>query len=157
MNKKYIFITEIITILSEKGEEKLSKANSNIEIKDDNGFSLEWYTENNLRPPKDLLENQNSEISEDGYMKLNEDEFTYDFKNRFIDITNFTTAVEADEFGTILEFSDGRDYWIEEDIFEIYDRIHVSQMNRFEKISKFIYQFLGEILRKLKNKNGKKD
>lgn len=155
----YVFFTEVITILSEKGEEKLSKVNSNVEAKDENGFTLEWYKENNLRPPKDLENETESLVSEDGFMKLDEGEFTYDFQNRFIDMSDFFTAVEADEFGTIIEFNNGMTYWIEEDLFEVYARIYVSRMNWFERFKESFSHLFGAIKKKLtkENNNGKSE
>ena len=149
----YVFFTEVITILSEKGEEKLSKVNSNVETKDENGFSLEWYKENNLRPPKDLVEDEGSMVDEDGYMQLEDGEFTYDFQNRFIDMSDFFTAVEADEFGTIIEFNNGMTYWAEEDLFEIYARIYVSRMNWFERFKESVSHLFGAIKKKLTKEN----
>ena len=150
----YIFFSEVITILSEKGEEKVKQATSNVESEDENGLTLDWYKENNLRPPKDLVQNE-SVVSKDGFMKLEEGEYTYDFKNRFIDITDLVSAVEGNEFGTILEFKDGTDYFVEEDIFEVYARIKVSQMNNFEIFKESVIYFFGEIKNKLikNNKN----
>lgn len=155
----YVFFTEVITILSEKGEEKLSKVNSNVEAKDENGFTLEWYKENNLRPPKDLENETELLVSEDGFMKLDEGEFTYDFQNRFIDMSDFFTAVEADEFGTIIEFNNGMTYWAEEDLFEIYARIYVSRMNWFERFKESFSHLFGAIKKKLtkENNNGESE
>lgn len=155
----YVFFTEVITILSEKGEEKLSKVNSNVEAKDENGFTLEWYKENNLRPPKDLENEMDSLVSEDGFMKLDEGEFTYDFQNRFIDMADFFTAVEADEFGTVIEFNNGMIYWVEEDIFEVYARIYVSRMNWFERFKESVSHLFSAIKKKLtkENNNGESE
>ena len=149
----YVFFTEVITILSEKGEEKLSKVNSNVETKDENGFSLEWYKENNLRSPKDLVEDEGSMVDEDGYMQLEDGEFTYDFKNRFLDMSDFFTAVEADEFGTIIEFNNGMTYWVDEDLFEVYARIYVSRMNWFERFKESVSHLFGAIKKKITKEN----
>ena len=131
----YVFFTEVITILSEKGEEKMKKATTkNPEAEHD----LDFYDRLGLRPPKDLVEDENSMVDEDGYMQLEEGEFTYDFKNRFLDMSDFSTAVEADEFGTIIEFNNGMTYWIEEDLFEVYARIYVSRMNWFERFKESV-------------------
>lgn len=148
---EYIFFTEVVTILSEKGEEKVKKATSNSEFTDENGLPLAWYKENNLRPPKDLVENE-PVVSEDGFMKLEEGEFTYDFQNRFLDMKGFQSAVEAEEFGTLLQFEDGREYFVEEDIFEVYGRIKVTQMTSFEVFKESVLYFFGEIKNKL-NRN----
>lgn len=139
--KKCIFITEVITILNEAGEKKLKEATSAEELTDENGFTLEWYEENNLRPPSDLLKSKKSEIDSEGFMHLSPDELTYDFQNRFIDITDLLTVVEADEFGTIIQFNNGLEYWAEEDIFEIYARIYVTQMSWFERVKESVSNF----------------
>ena len=144
----YVFFTEVITILSEKGEEKVKKATSNSEFTDENDLPLAWYKENNLKPPKDLIDNE-PVVSEDGFMKLEEGEFTYDFQNRFLDMTDFSSAVEAEEFGTLIQFKDGREYFVEEDIFEVYGRIKVAQMTPFEVFKESVIYFFGEIKNKL--------
>ena len=144
---KYIFFTEVVKILSEKGEEKVKKAttkNPNLE------HDLDFYDRLGMRPPKDLIENE-PVVSEYGFMKLEEGEYTYDFKNRFIDVTDLVSASEGDEFGTVLEFKDGTDYFVEEDIFEVYARIKVAQMNKFEIFKESIIYFFGEIKNKLKS------
>lgn len=151
--KNYIFFTEVITILNEAGEKKVKEATSSEELTDENGFTLEWYEENNLRPPSELLNSKKSEIDEDGFMELSSDEFTYDFQNRFIDITDFLTAVEADEFGTLIQFNSGREYWVEEDLFEVYARIYLSKMNWFERFKESVFNFFREIKNKLTKKN----
>jgi hypothetical protein len=138
--KNYMFFTEIDTILNEAGEKKLKEATSGVEPKDENGYTREWFEEMNIPVPDHLLNNR-PEIDEDGYINLSPDELTYDFKNRLIDMTDFFTAVEADEFGTLLQFHSGREYWVEEDIFEVYARIYVSQMNWFERFKESVSLF----------------
>lgn len=153
--KNYIFFTEVKTILNEAGEKRVKEATSTGEPTDENGFTLEWYEENNLRPPSELLNFKKPEIDEDGFMTLSKDELTYDFSVTFLDMTNFFRAVEADEFGTILEFNDDLSYWVEEDIFEVYARIQVSQMNRFQRFKESVSYFFGEIRSRVftRNKN----
>lgn len=154
--KNYIFFTEVITILNEVGEKKLKKATSTSQPKDENGFTAEWYEDMGLPIPDSLVDDR-PEIDEEGFMKLEEGEFTYDFQNRFIDMKGFSGAVEADEFGTVIEFYDGRSYWIEEDLFEVYTRIYLSQMNWFEKIKESVFNFFREIKNKLTKENGKQN
>jgi hypothetical protein len=147
----YIFFTQVVTILSEKGEERVKQVTTkNPELEHD----LDFYDRLGIRPPKDLVQND-SVVSEDGFMKLEEGEYTYDFKNRFIDITDLVSAVEGDEFGTVLEFKDGTDYFVEEDLFEVYARIKVAQMSKFEVFKESVIYFFGEIKNKLikNNKN----
>jgi hypothetical protein len=141
----YVFFTEVITILSEKGEEKVKKATSK---SSDSEYDLDFYDKLGMKPPKELLNEENL-ISEDGFMKLEEGEFTYDFQNRFLDMTDFSTAVEAEEFGTLIQFKDGREYFVEEDIFEVYGRIKVAQMTPFEVFKESVIYFFGEIKNKL--------
>lgn len=154
--KKCIFITEVITILNEAGEKRVKEATSAEEPTDENGFTLEWYEENNLRPPSDLLKSKKSEIDSEGFMNISADELTYDFQNRFIDITDLLTVVEADEFGTIIQFNNGMEYWCEEDIFEMYARIYVTQMSWFERVKESVSTFFGALKDKLTNKNNGK-
>lgn len=140
-NKKYIFVTEVITILSEAGEKKLEKATAKKpNDNSDSGMPLEWYLENNLRPPLDL-KSEESEIDDEGFMKLKEGEYTYDFVNRFIDITNFFSAVEGDEFGTVISFTSGEEYLVDEDIIEVYARIHYAQRSWSERVYDSIAEF----------------
>lgn len=138
--KKCIFITEVVTILNEAGEEKLKKATS----KEDNEYDLDFYDRLGIKPP-DNLKDTRPEIDENGFMELAPHELTYDFQNRFIDITDLLTVVEADEFGTVLEFNNGLSYWAEEDLFEIYARIYVTQMSWFERVKESVSTFFGEI------------
>jgi hypothetical protein len=147
--KKYIFVTEVITILNEAGEKKLKEATSDGEATDEHGRTAEWYEDIGI-PIPDSLVNRRPEIDEDGFMNLSPDEFTYDFQNRFIDMTDFFTAVEADEFGTIIQFNNGVTFWLEEDLFEVYARIYVSQMNWFERFKESVSLFFS---RKKENNN----
>lgn len=153
--KKCIFITEVITILNEAGEKKLKEATSEAVLKDENGYTAEWFEDMGL-PVPDNLKDTRPEIDENGFMELAPDELTYDFQNRFIDITDLLTVVEADEFGTVLEFKNGLSYWAEEDLFEIYARIYVTQMSWFERIKESVSTFFGALKDKLTNKNNGK-
>ena len=145
--KKLVFLTEVITILSEKGEEKLAKATSKKPDEDSSGMPYEWYIENNLRPPIGL-EPSEDEIDSDGMMILKEGEFTYDFLNRFFDVSDFFTAVEGDEFGTVITFLNGREYLVDEDILEVYERIRYAQRDWFERLKDSVLVFFA----KFKNK-----
>jgi|SRR5690349_7304712 len=135
--KNCIFFTEVITILSEKGEEKLAKATSKKSGNDEH--DLDWYDRMGIKPPKELEEDY--EIDENGMLTLGEGEFTYDFSTTFLDMTDFFRAVEADEFGAIIEFNDGKTYWVEEDVFEVYARIYYAQRSWFEILKDSVLEF----------------
>lgn len=135
--KQLVFFTEVITILSEAGEKKLEKATSK---KPRDEHDLDFYDRLGLRPPKDLQEEE-SEIDENGMMKLAEGEYTYDFISRFFDISNFFSAVEGDKFGTVISFTSGEEYLVDEDIIEVYARIHYAQRNWRERIYDSVVEF----------------
>jgi len=142
MNKKQlVFFTEVITILSEAGEKKLERATAK---KPSDEHDLDFYDRLGIRPPKDL-EAEESEIDEDGMMVLKEGEFTYDFLNRFFDIADFFSAVEGDEFGTIISFKNGSEYLVDEDIIEVYARIHFAQRSWSEKVGDSIIEFFSRV------------
>jgi hypothetical protein len=129
--KRLVYFTEIVTVLSEVGEKRLKDALSNKSDDD-----LDFYDRLGLKPPKDTEES----IDENGMMTLKEGEYTYDFINRFFDVSDFFSAVEGDEIGTIIEFNNGKSFLVEEDIIEVYERIQYSQRNWFKKIIDFILE-----------------
>jgi hypothetical protein len=138
MSKKvFVFFTEVITILSEAGEKKLERATAK---KPSDEHDLDFYDRLGLRPPKDLEEDE-SEIYDEGFMKLKEGEYTYDFLNHFFDISDFFSAVEGDEFGTIISFKNGSKYLVDEDIIEVYARIHFAQRSWSERVYDSIVEF----------------
>lgn len=126
--KRLVFFTEIVTVLSEAGEKRLKEAIDNIPNSEND---LDFYDRLGLKPPKDL---NTSDISEDGLMSLKEGEYDYEFVTLLLDISNFSSASESSEIGTIIQLNDDKKYLVEEDIYEVYDMIKYAQMNWFEKI-----------------------
>ena len=139
MKKQIIYVNELYTILSEKGEERLKKATSKSEdvTSEEDGMPYEWYLENNLKPPKGL-EPSEDEIDEEGFIHLKEDEFEFNVRDRILDIKDFRSAVEADEFGSIIQMIDGEEYHVEEDVFLIFALIEMAQRTKLERIVGYI-------------------
>lgn len=100
MNKKYLYLTVVTIIPTEQGQAKIKKAESNTEKRDINGNNLEWYADQNLRPPKELLENDEPEIDEDGQIELTKGEFEYDFHDCLVEASKIVLVLDDTEIGS---------------------------------------------------------
>jgi len=133
MKKQFLFLTEVITVLNEKGEKRLNK-NSSPKKSSEPGMSLEWFLENNLKPPKHL-EDQESEIDEDGFMTLNDDELEFKFLDLILDSSEFLMATNDEEgFGSTVTLKNLFTIKVEEDIDEVYGQILYNERGWFERL-----------------------
>lgn len=133
MKKQFLLLTEVITVLNEKGEKRLNKNTSNKTATDENGRDAEWYRELNIRPPK-YLEEQESEIDEDGFMKLNDDELEFKFLATIIDSSEFLMATNDEEgFGSTITLKNLFTIKVEEDIDDVYGQILYNERGWFER------------------------
>lgn len=134
MSKKMqiIHLSELYTVLSEKGAERLKAVTTKAEDNDEDGMPYEWYIENNLKPPKGLEPSEDA-IDEDGFLTLNEGEFEYNTRSLILEVSDFRSATEAEE-GSIVRMKDGEEYHVAEDAFEVYALVKLVQMNYLEKL-----------------------
>lgn len=146
--KEMIFLTEVVTVLSEKGEKRLNKVNAKTKSDDDEGgMPLEWYLENNLKPPKHLKE-QEDEYDSDGYIELKEGEFAYEFVEIIVDLQRIYKVTNVDDFGSILELDNGEAVRIEENVEDVFFIISYAQRGWFEKLKESVFTFFRRIIGK---------
>lgn len=121
---KLLYLNSVITITNEKGEQKVKKALSANVKKDDNSLPKSWYTEQNLKPPIDV-EDDESEIDENGMIFLVEDEFDYDFVDCILRLDDFSFCVDNEKLGSVIYTKVGDEMWVEETCEEIFSYIAV--------------------------------
>lgn len=125
--RKYLHLTEIVTVISEKGEEKIKRierGNSGGIKRDSYGRSAENYEDMGLPVPEELLEKVEDEIDSDGNIELVDDEFEYVFNDCLISLDSFDFASDHNETGSFLYFKRRRKcIHVEETVEEIYAQI----------------------------------
>jgi hypothetical protein len=112
---KKIFLTVVHQVVNEKGEALIEKA-MNTDNREQ-GLPRSWYTEQNLRPPKDLEEGV--ELDEDGAVILDEEHLEYDSLKCTVIAKNIDSYTEAAEIGSVVYTRTGLSYHVYETIEEI--------------------------------------
>ena len=134
MKKQFLFLTEVITVLNEKGEERLNKNSNPKKLTDDHGHSAEWYEDMNLPVPPELL-NNNTDVDDDGYMSLNDDEIEYEYLDTILDYSDFMKATNHTEgFGSLVTLKNMLTFRVDEDRDEIYGQILYNERGWFERL-----------------------
>lgn len=124
----FIKLTRILENFSEKGQKRLQDlqkkaediANNNVQKRDEYGRTAEWYREQNLNVPEDLLEQEEEieasiELMEDDF-ELEEAEYMCNLKY----VEDFDTLQE----GTLIGYKSGREVVVKETIEEIFKLIN---------------------------------
>lgn len=136
--KKYLYLTEISTIISEKGEEKIKRierGSSGIK-RDSFGRSAEFYEDLNIPIPDELLEeDEDGGIDDEGMIQLEEGEFEYDFNDCLIDLDDFSCAMNHNEFGSNIYLKNQFYIRVEETVEEINLQIAILQLTRLDKFN----------------------
>jgi hypothetical protein len=121
---KLLYLNSVITVTNQKGEEKVKKALSGNVKKDESSLPKSWYTEQNLKPPIDV-EDDELEVDENGMIFLQEDEFDYDFVDCVLRLDDFSSCVDNEKIGSVVYTRDGDEMWVEQTSEEIYAYITV--------------------------------
>jgi len=150
--KEFVYLTEVVTVLSEKGEKRLNSVNNKGQAKDENGYTAEWFRDMGIRPPKHLEEQENIDDSNDEYIELKEGEFTYQFVEIIVDLQKIYKVTNVDDFGSIIELDNGEAVRIEETVEDVFFIIAYAQRGWFEKLKDSVSIFFRRIKCKLQGK-----
>jgi hypothetical protein len=149
---KYLYLTEVVTSPNEAGEAKIKRIENGIKPTDVNGHTIDLYIENDLRPPKELLEESEEEgISDDGMIELVEDEFDYQYNNCLINLDDFMMASDDGEMGATIWLKNKLTIRVDETVELINAQIWFLNRSLWDKLKEKI-QLLKE---KIKSKHTK--
>ncbi len=135
-----LYLSAVTKIPNEAGVatiEKAVKRNKGINGKDEE-LDIEWYRENNLRPPDHLLEDSAPEISKDGKIFLTEDQLDFEFLDFVLPVKHFFHAKDTLDFGCIVRDTLGRKHHVAQMAEEIYDYIYFINRPWHEKITDYL-------------------
>lgn len=152
---KLLYLTTVVPFANEKGQERIDKAlKKSKEDDDEPGYlSKKWYTSQNLRPPPDLEDEGDDEITDDGYMFLDESELDYEFLDILIPLNQFAGCEENSLIGSQLYTKSGEVFHIEETPEQLLYYINFLNRNWAEKIKDRVQIEINKLINKFKHVN----
>lgn len=126
---KCIFLTGVSTVANEKGLKKIEELKNG---DSEEGLPRSWYTDQNLKPPKDAREEG---IDEDGFVELAEDEVEYVHTDIILERSDFSSAEDGvnEELTTVITKS-AVIYKVLEDTNSIFEQLYILDSNIFERM-----------------------
>ena len=139
---KLLWLTEVRTILTKQGEERLSKLVVPTQEDEDapKEGTKQWFLNMGIQPPRDL-EETSSEIDSEGMVQLKDGEFEYDYFEIIVDKKSFLRAVEDADFGSEVTLKDGTVISVVEPVHEIFYQIKLVDMSFLERVWNDIKMF----------------
>lgn len=153
---KLLYLTTVVPFANEKGQARIDKAlKKSKEDDDEPGYlSKKWYTSQNLRPPPDLEDDEDTdEITEDGYMFLDGSELDYEFFDILIPLDEFAGCEENSLIGSQLYTKSGEVFHIEETPEQLLYYIKFLNRNWAEKTIDRIQIEINKLINKFKHVN----
>lgn len=118
---KLLYLTSILTLPNELGEQKIKEATDI-----DEGYID--YESLGIRAPKGK-----PTIDEDGNIRLLEHEIEYAGIEAILNLEEFSSCVNNDKLGSVVYTRDGGELWVFQDVEEISDYIEYLSLNSFQK------------------------
>ncbi len=136
MSKKLLYLSLVSLVPSEKGEAKIKFA---LEAEQsEEGYDAEFYDNLGIRPPKDIRDKDAPKIDENGNIHLEPDELEYEFSDCIILLSEFSSAVEHEELGSVIYTKSGNVFHVEESPEEIFGYILIISRTRWEKFRDYV-------------------
>ncbi len=135
-----LFLSAVTKIPNEAGEatiEKALKRSRGIDGKDEE-LGIDWYLENNLRPPPHLVDDAAPEINENGTIFLPEDQLDFEFLDFVLPMSSFFSAKDTLDFGCIVRDTLGKKHHVAQMAEEIYDYIYFINRPWHQKIKDWL-------------------
>lgn len=145
---KILNLSIVTQVLNEEGEQLIKKANSKSSKKTSNGLTAEWFSEQGLEPPQELLDEE-IERDEDGSIILDEKHLDYEETFCALPIKNIDSWYEHEDIGTIVNMKSGLFFHVFQMVDEITDMIEYLETPFFIKW----WIELKILYRRLTNKN----
>lgn len=145
---KILNLSVVTQVINQEGEELLQKASNKEEKTVGEGLTAEWFKEQNLEVPKELLDEE-IERDEEGRVILDEKHLDYEETFCALPIKNIDSWYEHENIGTIINMKSGLFYHVFEEVDEITDMIEYLETPFFVKW----WVELKILYRKLTNKN----
>jgi hypothetical protein len=151
---KLLHLNVVTQVVNEKGEELLEKA-SNKKPKEVDGLTKEWFTEQGLKPPKEL-DDDDIERDEDGAIFLEDEHLNYEAISVTIPLKNIDSWVEDSDIGSVVYMKAGMFYNVYETVEEIDDYVLFLNLGKLQSLWIDVKIFFRKIKLKFK-KSPKKE
>lgn len=145
---KIINLSIVTQVVNEEGEKILKRATSNKPKTVGEGLTKEWFEDQNIEVPKELLEDD-IERDEDGRVILDEEHLDYEETFCAIPIKNIDSWMEHEDIGTMVYMKSSMFYHVFEEVDEITDYINYLNTPQYKKW----WVELKILYRRLTNKN----
>lgn len=157
MNRtKILVLTKVETRPNEVGQKRIDDAvekekNGDNGDSGEQGFSRQWYIDQNLRPPAGIP--NESEISEDGLIFLQPDELEEVSFGMLLDLASFDTCEDDDMDGSLITLKNRRTFSVLEDTEQVYAQIYVLNETWWERLQDRIQIFINKFKQAPKDGN----
>lgn len=145
---KIINLSIVTQVVNEEGEKILQRATSNKPKTVGEGLTKEWFIDQNIEVPKELLEDE-IERDENGLVILDDKHLEYEETFCAIPIKNIDSWFEHENIGTIVNTNSGNWFHVFEEVDEITDYINYLNTPQYKKW----WVELKILYRRLTNKN----
>ena len=145
-----LYLSAVTKIPNERGEatiERALKRGKGLDGKDEE-LGIDWYLDNNLRPPSHLTDGAAPEINEEGKIYLPEDQLDFEFLDYILPLKHFLSAKDTLELGCIVKDTLGKKTHVAQMAEEIYDYIYFISRPWYIKLKDDIKYEWNKIFRK---------
>lgn len=118
---KLMYLTSVLTLPNEKGEQKIKEAT------EEDGGHID-YESLGIRAPKGK-----PIIDENGHISLLEDEIEYTGVSAVLNIDEFSSCVDNEKLGSVIYTKDGGELWVHETVEEVTDYLEYLSLSEFSK------------------------
>lgn len=130
---KLLYLTSLITTPNELGEKKIEKALKNGKKRRGGEDEESMWERLGLPTPEDEENEEDElEISEDGFLHLKEDEFEYEGVDCIVRLSEFSCVIDNDKIGSVLYLKDATEIHISETAEDVYAYISILSRSRWE-------------------------
>ena len=145
---KILNLSIVTQVVNKEGEELLQRATSNKPKTVGKGLTKDWFVDQNLEIPQELLEDE-IERDENGLVILDDKHLEYEETFCAIPIKNIDSWFEHEDIGTTVNMKSGNWFHVYEMVDEITDMIEYLQTPQYKKY----WIELKILFRELTNKN----
>ena len=145
---KILNLSIVTQVVNKEGEELLQRATSNKPKTVGKGLTKDWFVDQNLEIPQELLEDE-IERDENGLVILDDKHLEYEETFCAIPIKNIDSWFEHEDIGTTVNMKSGNWFHTYESVDEITDMIEYLQTPQYKKY----WIELKILFRELTNKN----
>jgi len=137
---KLLYLTKVGIRPNEIGEKRIQNAlEKEKSAGKTDGMPLSFYIENNLRPPDDVEDDQ-SEIDEDGNITLQDHEMESFYTEAILNLEDFSMVVDDEMEGATVYTKSGAFINVEQDSDDVHAQIEYLNRGWAERVKDWIQQ-----------------